>query len=701
MGIPCPSRICRVTVHARGALVTRLATPPAALPDGPLDLVVDDLSPLAEPGSVRAALPGSSRAVVSLGAALHLPASPLGPGPTVEQRREVEARIERLDGERSRLAARVERLRRLRFEPRLALAGQREEADQRLADALAAGSMLDQLVAGLDERLVRLDEVLRDLEQERRAAELADAHASSEARQGAGHPRRTVTVRIDGEGAVPCLEITYVVPAARWWPVYTLRLDDGGRRGSWWLEALVAQASGEDWNEVGLGLSTADLVHDARLPELPSLRLGRSQPPPRRGYRLPPEGLDRLFVGYERAFPHPAAPPPTIEETTGDLDFPAAEGLASIAEDLEAEEPTAVQALPPPSVPPPLPRTSGRAAFAPGAPPPASMAAPAPPAARGGGGGRLMDLALPPSGGFPSDGGLQREESSFDEAGTAQVIQPQVEPADAFLDFDELSVGEAGERGQRGRLIKRATAPLGEGLAAELRLERLVPPLPVRDPRESRGLFDHRYDASGAIEVPADGLAHRVLLGRAEAPATLRFRTVPREAQEVYREAELGNPFPGPLLAGPVDVYVEGSLLLTTTIEHIDRGGTLTVGLGVEERLRVARNVRVEEETAGLLGGSTVVDHDLTIDLASSLGREVTVELLERLPVSDDKGAQVELVAARPEAQPYDQAERGQPVRGGLRWRIDLPPGGKRTVELAYRITLPSKSEIVGGNRRD
>ena len=43
-----------------------------------------------------------------------------------------------------------------------------------------------------------------------------------------------------------------------------------------------------------------------------------------------------------------------------------------------------------------------------------------------------------------------------------------------------------------------------------------------------------------------------------------------------------------------MDVYVEGSLPTTAGIDHIDRGGTLRVG--VEDRLRVARNVRSDED---------------------------------------------------------------------------------------------------------
>jgi len=47
------------------------------------------------------------------------------------------------------------------------------------------------------------------------------------------------------------------IGAARWWPLHTLQIASAGSRAEWWLEALVAQASAEDWDGVRLGLSTA------------------------------------------------------------------------------------------------------------------------------------------------------------------------------------------------------------------------------------------------------------------------------------------------------------------------------------------------------------------------------------------------------------------------------------------------------------
>lgn len=278
----------------------------------------------------------------------------------------------------------------------------------------------------------------------------------------------------------------------------------------------------------------------------------------------------------------------------------------------------------------------------------------------------------------------------------------ELEPSSGWLEFDALALPGPDDRARRGKLARtRGDALSAQRSAAAARLEQLQPGPLLRDPLTSRGLFDHRFDADGLVEIPSDGVAHRVSLGVAQAAPRLRLRTVPREAPDVFREAELKNPFDAPLLAGPVDVYVEGSLLSTTANDRIDKGGTLTVGMGVEDRVRVARNARADETSAGVFGGSTSVLHSIDIELSSSLGREVTVEVIDRLPVTDNKEIEIVRGDETPASQEYAQAERGSPVRGGRLWRVLLPASGKVRIDWTYRLTFAAKDELVGGNRRE
>ncbi|MCC6558038.1 MAG: DUF4139 domain-containing protein, partial [Polyangiaceae bacterium] len=332
----------------------------------------------------------------------------------------------------------------------------------------------------------------------------------------------------------------------------------------------------------------------------------------------------------------------------------------------------------------------------PSAPLPASMSlAPQQAPARSGGGGMKKKARAM----------LADEEVGDRPAGGALEAPQAIEPADAWLDFDALRLAGAEERGRRGRLARGLGEGEGRGRREAERagaaIERLPPPPRAVDPRASRGHFDHLYTASAAADVPSSGRPHRVAVASAEGPATARFVTVPREVAEVYREAEVKNPFDAPLLAGPVDVFVDGALAAQPSISYVDRGGVFRAGLGVEDRLRVARNARVEESSAGLLGGGLAVEHEVTIDISSSLGQPAAVEVIDRIPVTDDKDLEIKLVASQPKAQPYTQAELGAPVRKGLRWSIDVPAGGKAAVSFTYRLNLSARNEVVGGNRRE
>src|SRR4029079_7104842 len=136
------------------------------------------------------------------------------------------------------------------------------------------------------------------------------------------------------------------------------------------------------------------------------------------------------------------------------------------------------------------------------------------------------------------------------------------------------------DRGRRGRLMHDKASELGaRSIEARATIEVLEGPPEARDPLETRGRFDHRYDARGVADVPSSGRPHRVAIATAEAPAKPRFVAVPREAAEIYREAEIQNPFAAPLLSGPVEVFIDGALLTTSSLSFVDRRGVLHLGL--------------------------------------------------------------------------------------------------------------------------
>ena len=86
------------------------------------------------------------------------------------------------------------------------------------------------------------------------------------------------------------LEVTYLVPAARWMPRYDARVDTQAARLRLSQQALVSQWSGENWRDVPLALSTARPGAAATLPdEAPVWYIDQSRPIPKeppRGYAM-------------------------------------------------------------------------------------------------------------------------------------------------------------------------------------------------------------------------------------------------------------------------------------------------------------------------------------------------------------------------------------------------------------------------------
>ena len=74
--------------------------------------------------------------------------------------------------------------------------------------------------------------------------------------------------------------------------------------------------------------------------------------------------------------------------------------------------------------------------------------------------------------------------------------------------------------------------------------------------------------------------------------------------------------------------------------------------------------------------------HTVTIEIQSSLGQPIQIDVLDRMPVSEDKSLSVELIYDKPVHTPYDQVERGAPIRRGMKWRVPLPAGGKVKMEV-------------------
>jgi hypothetical protein len=689
------STLDSVVVYAQGAVCRRLARG-SVPPDGRVR--VTGLPRSLDPGSLRARVLGAPGVRVTE-ARVEVEAEPLGTGTPDELRREVERLSDEYaaaQGRRDRQLSLIEEVRVLHPVPP---ARRREDPHRRTpVDAwLELADFVDERLTGLHNRLVELEEALRNVEHELTVAADRLARASTDA--PSAHVETTVcaVLTLDGTGDAEVeLELEYGVPGAVWVPAYRLTHRQGDGSGRLVLRASVAQRTGEDWTGVRIALATADLRRRTDLPRLRSIRIGRSQPAPApSGWREPPAGLVDLFSGYDAAGPGPATTAAPAAVGAGSAPVGAAGGSAS-------------GPVPPPPPPPPAPQGYGG--------PPAAVPVPggadgAPPEVFGG----VMPALAQPAGSRP---GARPRTGGRSFAGAPAAMAPAApglaapppppapvagppQPSGAELDYAALVLcGPDEQGGRRGRLFP--DSPFDPVAAEYRRRSEAVAALPLPGqavrPRESAGSFDHRFDATARADIPSDGTWHTVTVG--EIPVGLRteYLCVPSVEQTVYATLVLANATDQALLAGPVEVTVDDDFLLTAALPTLAPGSVRRVGLGPAEGIRVTRRTNLHESTSGLRNNTTVLDHRVHVELANRLTRPVTVEVRERVPVTSEPDVRIEERADWTAPEEGTGPDRHAP--GTRVWRLDLPAGATAALDGGYEIRIPTGKALVGGNRR-
>jgi len=210
-----------------------------------------------------------------------------------------------------------------------------------------------------------------------------------------------------------------------------------------------------------------------------------------------------------------------------------------------------------------------------------------------------------------------------------------------------------------------------------------------------------RWEGSLPVDVPADGGWHVVPLAEGSSDVRLTLVVVPRESRTAFRSAAITSPFDRALTAGPADVYIGGDFLLTARLPDIARGAAADLGLGVEQSLAVARNATFAEETAGMLGGSLHLRHSVQVSLHNKAAKPVAVEVRERLPQPDEQVEHCAVKELKVDPPWQEWRPSGSALPGGRRWTLTLAAGEKRDLAYEYRVEIPSKNELVGGNRRE
>jgi len=204
--------------------------------------------------------------------------------------------------------------------------------------------------------------------------------------------------------------------------------------------------------------------------------------------------------------------------------------------------------------------------------------------------------------------------------------------------------------------------------------------------------------------VISDGRPYRVPVTAFSAPAEIAEVAVPERSPCAFVRARATHAGDAPLLAGPVDLVLDHGYVGRASTLFVAPGERFDLGFGPDADVRVHREDRRKRDDAGVLGGWNVTRVRVAVRL-SNLGAAVrTIQVTERVPVSEIEAVEVAVSPATAWALEDDDGirrddapivtERAIDGDGLVTWSVELPPYGRRAVALEYEVR--SKKGVVG-----
>lgn len=189
----------------------------------------------------------------------------------------------------------------------------------------------------------------------------------------------------------------------------------------------------------------------------------------------------------------------------------------------------------------------------------------------------------------------------------------------------------------------------------------------------------------GKATVPGDGTRKRVTIATWTAKdAKIEYLATPATSAYVFQSATIENDRDWPLLAGELQAFMTDRYVGRSSIAKVAPGAELRLPFGTEERLAVKRElVSKGSGPKGAFGNKTSIQWEYRFELESFLDRDVTVELRDRLPVSEYTKYVVKLDE---DSTTHDEEKD----RGILVWKVDVKSKSKAEVKLKYTVAFPA-----------
>ncbi len=261
---------------------------------------------------------------------------------------------------------------------------------------------------------------------------------------------------------------------------------------------------------------------------------------------------------------------------------------------------------------------------------------------------------------------------------SAPMVRQRMAKSAASSDFEMDSLALSVEPTSFGGAMMMQAAPapppvVAQSVAAEVSNE--------------SGVVTFRLDRDS--DIPSDGTPHKITIFSDDYSCRTEYIAMPRLVSFAYLQATVTNsPNGATLLPGAANIFRDNIFVGTTRLENIAPGQEFKLNLGIDEGLKIERDLIEREVDKRFIGGQRRTTYGYRLTLTNLRNQEINLKLTEQLPVSRTEQIKVRLTRSNPQIQPGEL--------GVLEWTISLPPKAKREVAYQFTVEHPTEVSVTG-----
>ena len=204
------------------------------------------------------------------------------------------------------------------------------------------------------------------------------------------------------------------------------------------------------------------------------------------------------------------------------------------------------------------------------------------------------------------------------------------------------------------------------------------------------GATSASFKIASASSIKSDNSPQKVPITSAKFAANPEYLTVPKRLATAYLTAKVYNNSEFPLLAGAMNVFLDGTFVTTSGLRTVMPGEKFDLALGADEGISVKykRVTRFAEDT-GLTNSGKRLTYEYLLTIQNNKKTAERVIVVDQVPLSRNEKIVVKLTSPDvKDVKPTDE--------GSLKWSLDLKPGEKRELTVKFAVEYDKDTNVSG-----